>query len=100
LSRSFANALPDDGLKVWARGDAFHFRFLANAKDKPDIAALELPEDDKKIKVGHAWGSYWLARRSAVDSGDRNAEKKVIDNWLPVLRPFGLAGVALGLQER
>jgi hypothetical protein len=99
-AKAFAGALTDEGLNAWAIGDAIHLRLTANPKEKADANALERPEDEKKLKVGHIWGIYWIARRNAAESGDAGAEKKIAEGWPSPVKPFGLAGTALGLQDR
>ncbi|HEV3437838.1 MAG TPA: hypothetical protein VG122_10790 [Gemmata sp.] len=99
-AKTFANALTDESLKAWATGDAVHLRLVTNPKDKADEAAVEVPEDQKKVKVGHAWGMFWIARRNAMISGDRTGEKKATTVWPSQIHPFALAGIALGLQDR
>jgi hypothetical protein len=100
LANSIASALTDDGLKAWAFGDAAHLALVSNPKLKLEPSSIERPDEEKLLKVGHIWGLYWIARRSAAESGNRNAEKKVVDGWSAPIRPFGLAGIALGLQDR
>jgi hypothetical protein len=99
-AKTFANALTDEGFREWALGDSFHFRPTTNSKEKLDASALDRPEDEKKLKVGHVWGMYWIARRNAAESGDRGTERKKTDAWPNPAKPFGLAGIALGLQDR
>jgi hypothetical protein len=99
-AKTFANAILDERLRAWAIGDCLHLRLVANPQEKADITALELPEDQKQIKVGQAWGSLWLARHNALVSNDRAGEKKIVANWGASVHPFALAGIALGLQDR
>ena len=61
----------------------------------------ETPGGPDKLKAGHVWGRLWIARQNARLSGDRNAEKGVVAGWSPeILHRAGLAGIALGLQDR
>jgi hypothetical protein len=99
-AKTFANALTDESLKAWAIGDAVHLRLVTNPKEKADEAAVEMPEDLKKVKVGQAWGMFWIARRNAMISGDRAGEMKATAAWPTQIHPFALAGIALGLQDR
>jgi hypothetical protein len=100
LAKAFASSISDEGTRVWATGNAIHLKLAANPKEKVEEAAVELPEDLKKLRVGHVWAMYSIARRNAMTSGDREGEKKAVGNWPAPLRPFGLAGTALGLQDR
>ena len=98
-AKQFADAIPDEGLKAWAKADALR---LAAAPGTPlDEAAFEAPDDPAKQRAGHAWGRFWVARHNTRLSGDRTKEKKAVDAWpRGTIAPLGLAGVALGLRER
>lgn len=99
-AKQFADAMPDDALKAWARGDAVRRRLAATPNEKADEAWAELPDDPKKFRAGHAWGRLWVARQNARISGDRAAQVKAVDAWPALISAFGKAGVALGLQDR
>jgi hypothetical protein len=100
-AKELANTLADEGLKAWAYGDGIRLRVLANPQEKADEGWFEVPNLPEKLRAGHAWGRLWMARQNARLSGDRKAEKKVVAAWSPApLRAFGLAGIALGLQDR
>lgn len=100
-AKDLANSLYDEGLKAWARGDGLRLRSLASPKERLDDGWLEVPITPDKLRAGHAWGRLWIERQNAKLSGDRNDEKKVVSGWQPAaLRAFGLAGIALGLQDR
>ena len=54
-----------------------------------------------KLRVGHAWGRYWVARHNTKLSGDRAKETTAAKGWpTGTVAPLGLAGVALGWRER
>jgi hypothetical protein len=99
-AKQFALVIPDESLKTWALGDAVHLRLLAALKEKGDEGWLELPDDPKKLRAGHAWARLWIARQNTRLSGDRAAEVKVVSAWPTFVVPFGKAGVALGLQDK
>jgi hypothetical protein len=100
-AKELAESLADEGLRTWAHGEAARQRVRANPKDKADEGWFEVPNTSDKLRAGHAWGRLWIARQNAKLSGSRNDEKKAIAGWSPApLRPFGLAGIALGLQDR
>lgn len=101
LANSFAETIADDGLNAWAKGEAVRWRMTPENKAPADEAWIEVPSDPKKVRVGHAWGRLWIARQNARLSGDLSKEKKGINGWPNVtIHPFGLAGIALGLQDR
>ncbi|MFM8271532.1 MAG: hypothetical protein ACKODX_04275 [Gemmata sp.] len=100
-ARMFADAIPDDGLRAWAKGSAVQLRIAASPKDKADEAWAEPPGDrPKEFRAGQAWGRMWVARQNARVSGSRSAEVKVVSDWSAAVVPFGKAGIALGLQDR
>jgi hypothetical protein len=97
-AKVFAEAIPDEGLKAWAKADALRLR-LAGSQEPADEALAEVPDDAKKLKAGHAWGRLWVARHNAKLGGGR--DPKAVANWpAGSIKPFGLAGIALGLQDR
>jgi hypothetical protein len=98
-AKQFALSIPDESLKAWAQGEVVRIRLAAAPKDKGDEGWVELPDDPKKFRAGHAWARLWLARQSARISGDRAAAVKEVSAWPSPLVPFGKAGVALGLQD-
>jgi hypothetical protein len=100
-AEALAGALTDEGLKVWAKADAFRSGLKADSKDRAEPTAVEVPDDPKKLRAGHAWARLWLARHNARVSGDGDREKKEAAAWQAGnVRPFGYAGIALGLQDR
>lgn len=100
-AKDLANSLSDEGLKAWAFGGGAHHRMVAVPTEKADESWFETPAAPDKLKAGHLWGRLWIARQNARVSGDRNGEKGVVAGWSPeVLRRAGLAGIALGLQDR
>ena len=100
-AKALADSIADEGLKAWAHGEAVRQRILANPKEKADEGWFEVPNTSDKLRAGHAWGRLWIERQNAKLSGSRNDEKKTVAGWSPTpLRPFGLAGIALGLQDR
>ncbi|MBA4186701.1 MAG: hypothetical protein C0467_01660 [Planctomycetaceae bacterium] len=99
-SKTLADSLADDGLKAWAKGDAVRLRLASNPAEKADENWVELPDDPKKVRAGHAWGRMWVARQNAKESQNPNKERKATANWPPTVRPFALAGIALGLQDK
>src|SRR5262249_56453200 len=78
-----ADAITDEGLRAWARGDAVRQRIAANPKEKADEAWAEVPDASSKLKAGHAWGRFWVARQNAKLSGNREDAKKATAGWTP-----------------
>jgi hypothetical protein len=100
LAKQFAATVTDDGLRAWAQGEVARVRLAALPTAKGDEGLMDLPEDARNYRAGHAWGRVWIARRNARLSGDRAAEVKAVNAWPSPLVPFGKAGVALGLQDK
>jgi len=96
-AKVFSDALTDDGVKTWAKGDAIRWRVQAMPKEKADESWAEIVD---KTKAGHAWGRLWIARHNAKLSHDLSGEKKTTANWPSTVHPFALAGIALGLQDK
>jgi DNA-directed RNA polymerase subunit RPC12/RpoP len=100
LAKQIALLIPDEGLRAWALGDAVRVRLLAAPKEKGEDAAVEVPDDSRKLRAGQAWGRMWIARQNTRISGNRAAEVKAVTAWPAPMVPFGKAGVALGLQDK
>ena len=74
-------------------------RLIAAKGEKADDAQAELPDDAKKMRVGHAWGRMAIARNNAMVAKDRGVAKDFAGWPRGTIHPFALAGVALGLQD-
>ncbi|HUR53997.1 MAG TPA: hypothetical protein VMZ71_07690, partial [Gemmataceae bacterium] len=97
-AKTLSDALTDEGLKAWAKADGLRMR-LAAKPVKTAEGEVELPDDVKKYRVGHAWGRLAIARANAAVAKDRGVMKEFA-NWPKgTIYPFALAGVALGLQD-
>ena len=99
-AKQFADLLPDESAKAWAKGDAGRLRIALAPKDKADEGWVEVPTDPKALRAGHAWGRMWVARQNTRLSGKLTPEVTAVTAWPSPLVPFGKAGVALGLQDR
>jgi hypothetical protein len=99
-AKVFAEALTDEGLRAWAKGEATRLRIVASPQGKAEDAWVELPEPPTGAKAGHAWGRLWIARQNAKLSHKRDDEKKATAAWPQPVHPFALAGIALGLQDK
>ncbi|MFO0849000.1 MAG: hypothetical protein U0871_10675 [Gemmataceae bacterium] len=90
----FAKAIEKPDARAWARLEA------VRAAQSTDEAAADVPADPKDYKVGHALARLAVARQAARDTGDTSVSLRY-DGWgRGTLRPFGFAGLALGLQDR
>jgi hypothetical protein len=90
----FVTAIGKDDAKAWARLEA------VRAAQATDESAAEVPADAKDLKVGHALARLAVARQAAKATGDTSVTVRY-DGWgRGTIRPFGYAGLALGLQDR
>lgn len=98
--KTLSDAIPDEGAKAWAKGSAIQFAATPENKNKVDDAAVEVPDDSKKMRAGHFQGKFWQARQNARLTSASEATKAV--NLWPksVLKPFGLAGIALAQKDK
>ena len=96
VARGLADAIPDEGLRLWARGDAVRFAPAGAA----DEAVVPVPDNPKDVRAGHAWGRLAVARQNTRANRDVEKERKAADGWGKPLRGFGLAGIGLGLKDR
>ena len=93
------NLLAEDGLRTWAKADALRLKLAANPKQKAESSQVERPDDPAKLRVAAALAALAVTRHIAALSGDR-APAKEYETWgKGNLRAFGLAGLALGLQD-
>jgi hypothetical protein len=95
----FAKACGRDDTRAWARAEAIRGQAETGAPKAVPESAVELPADPREARVGTAWARLWVARASAAAGDARPAA--AFDGWgKGTFRPFGLAGQALGLQDR
>lgn len=87
-------AIPDPGLRARAQADVLRSRLkTTTGKADPALAAAV----DKAQLAAAGLAHEVLARHNqAHDSGT----VREVESWDEALRPFGLAGVALGMQDR
>lgn len=94
----FAKAIPEEGLRDWALAEAARGRWATKQNAIP-TSDLTLPTEATKLHVGQGWLGYQFARHNAAATRDTTVAKDY-DGWAEGrLRPFGYAGLALGLQE-
>jgi hypothetical protein len=99
-ARALADAIPDEGLRAWAMGEVIRWGSIGGGTAEVGEEAAEAPDDPKKARAGHAWGRLWLARHN-TRVGDTSAVRRAVDLWpAGTAKPFGLAGIALGLKDR
>lgn len=98
-SKQLADLIPDEGLKVWAKGSAIQYAATPTNTATVEDSALEVP-DASRIRAGHMWGRYWQARQNARHMSASEATK-LVNLWPKgTIRPFGLAGIAVAQHEK
>lgn len=99
-ARQLAAAIPDEGLKEWAMGDAIRQSATPENKTPADASSTTVPDDPKKLRAGHAWGRFWVARHNMRLTRDQSKLTKEVATWPKgTVHPFGMAGIAVGLME-
>ena len=92
----FAKAIQKDEYRAWAKFEALRAQSAAG-----DASAAVVPENPKDQKAGHALARYAVYRNNARATGDAKPYLSEIDALAPgIFRPYGKAGLALGLQDR
>ena len=95
----FAKGIARDDARAWARAEGLRGQFTTGPAKPAAETLVEVPADLKDARSGTAWGRLWIARNNAAAGDKRPAEG--FDAWgRGTFRPYGLAGQALGLQDR
>lgn len=98
-AKQLADLVPDDGLKVWAKGSLLQFAATPGNTSRVEDSALEVP-DSSKIRAGHLWGRMWQARQNARNMSASEATK-LVNLWPKgTVRPFGLAGIVVAQHDK
>ncbi len=98
LVEQFAKATARDDARAWARAEGLRGQFTTGVPKPAADTLIDLPPDSKDARVGIAWGRLWVARNNAA-AGERRPDG--FEPWgRGTFRPYGLAGHALGLQDR
>lgn len=101
-AEEFVKPIFDDTLKPFAKAEVLRHKLAADRGQQPKDEDAELPAeiDVKKLKLGHAWGRYHLARHNGIRTNDKNLANTYAKNWpRNVIAPFGQIGVTLGVQD-
>lgn len=97
----FLKAIQKEEYRAWARYEALRAQFAAGGDKPADSAAAPIPENAKDQKVGHALARLAVYRNNARATGDAKPSLTEIETLgLGTFRPYGRAGLALGLQDR
>lgn len=95
---ALAKACAKDDARALARAEGQRYLWAAAGRPVPESAA-EMPADAKDVRLGHLWARLHLARANAAAGEVRPVTE--FEAWgRGAGRPFGLAGQALGQQDR
>ncbi|OWK37925.1 hypothetical protein [Fimbriiglobus ruber] len=97
---TLVKAVVNEGYRAWARAEAVRQLLPAQYEGKrAEATVVEVPEDPRAQRVGYGWARLALARHNAKIEGAPPGSP--YDSWGKfTLRPFGLDGIGLGLQDR
>jgi len=96
VAESLAGSLPDDQTRAWARLGILRGRLAASKDKKADDAWLDAVGDPVKLAAA-AKAREEVARHNAANG---QSYQDSVKSWPPgTVRPFGLAGLALGKQD-
>jgi hypothetical protein len=99
-AKGFAAAPLNDEGRAHALAEMVRGKLAAAGSQKVDGNAFDIPDDPKKVRLGHLIARAAIARHNGKATGDA-ALVKGFDSWpKDTSRPFGLAGLALGLQDK
>jgi hypothetical protein len=99
-AKGFAAAPLNDEGRAYALAEMVRGKLAAVGSQKVDVNAFDFPDDPKKVRLGHLIARAAIARHNGKATGDA-ALAKSFDSWpKETARPFGLAGLALGLQDK
>ena len=96
----FIAGLSDDGLRSWAKAQTIRAKLGASKEQKAELSLVEPTTEKGKIRVGQVWTALVVARHNAAATGDQSAAKEYAGWSEPAFRGCGLAGLALGIQDR
>jgi hypothetical protein len=99
-AEAFVKAIGNDDYQAWAKAEALQAELATTEGAPADEARAALPDSPRDYRVGHAWARMALARQAAR-VGQGQALELGLDRWgAGTFRPFGYAGLALGLQDK
>jgi hypothetical protein len=99
LAEAFVKAVNKDDYRAWAQAEALRAALAADGAAADEKRAA-VPDNPKDVRVAHAWGRLALARHNArVTGSDAGLKPFDLDRWGPSFKPFGQAGLILGLQD-
>ena len=100
LADKLVAGIADDGLRAWAKAEAIRAKLDTIKDQKAELSLVEQSTDKGKVRVGQAWVAVLVARHNAAATGDQSAAKAYADWPDGAFKGGGLAGLALGIQDR
>lgn len=94
----FAKAINKDDYRAWAKAEALRAMLATEQGKVADEKRAEIPDSPKDHRVGQAWARMAVARHNAK-LRSKDDSLRDIERWGNGFKPFGLAGLTLGLQD-
>ncbi len=98
-AQKFIDAIEDDSVRAWAKLDVLRVKLAGRPKQKADDSWLESIADPAQASVAQAMAVAEVARHNAA-AGESSYTRTVDSLPKGTIRPFGMAGTALGNQDR
>lgn len=99
-AKAFVEAPTSEEGRAHAQAEWVRGKLTAGGTQKADPGWADLPPETKRIRTGHLIARYLIARHNGRLSGDAGQAKE-FESWpKEMVRPFGLAGLALGLRDK
>ena len=98
LAQQFANAIPEEGVRPWARLEILRARLAAQPKQKGEDGWLKDFGEPAQPTAAQALAHEAFARHSTAAGYSEIA--KTVEGWKQPLKAFGQAGITLGQQDR
>src|SRR5262249_9740569 len=101
LADTFVKAINKDDYRAWAKAVALQAALATQGDKIAEEKGAEIPANPKDYRVGQAWGRMAVARQNAKATGRYDVISDIdLDRWGKGFKPFGQAGLILGLQDR
>jgi predicted RNA-binding Zn-ribbon protein involved in translation (DUF1610 family) len=98
VAAALTEAIPEGPHRSWAKLGALRAQLAARPDAKPDDAWVETPSDPAQLNLAQGLALTEAARRNAALGEASHATR--MERLPGLLKPFGLAGTALGNQDR
>jgi hypothetical protein len=93
------DAINDDSVRSWAKLDVLRVKLAGQRKQKADESWLEAIAQPEQATLAQALAQAEVARHNLA-AGESSYTRSVEALPKGIIRPFGYAGIALGIQDR